>query len=212
MKKIIIIGAGGHGQVVADILLNMRAVYKDLKIVGYVDDDTALHEKTRLNIPVIGRINELSSIEHDAVVVAVGDNNKRREIYRHLLKKGHGFYSAVHPKSVVAQEVRLGKGCMVSAGCILNCNTVIGDNVILNTGCTVDHHNIIENHAHIAPGVHLGGEVTIGEGTLIGIGATVMRGCSIGKESIVGAGAVVTRDIPDHCIATGIPAAIRTKE
>ena len=103
---------------------------------------------------------------------------------------------------------------MICAGVVVNPGSAIGANVILNTGCTVDHHNRIEDHAHIAPGVHMGGDVHIGEGALVGIGATVMPQRRVGAWSVVGAGALVHADIPDHVIAVGSPARVihRLKE
>jgi acetyltransferase-like isoleucine patch superfamily enzyme len=91
---------------------------------------------------------------------------------------------------------------------VVNTGTVIEDNVILNTGCTVDHHNYIGSHAHLAPGAHLGGDVRIGEGALVGIGTTVIPGRRIGDWAVVGAGSVVTRDIPPYTTAVGIPARV----
>jgi acetyltransferase-like isoleucine patch superfamily enzyme len=93
----------------------------------------------------------------------------------------------------------------------VNPSSAIGENVILNTGCTIDHHNHLGDHVHIAPGVSLGGEVTIGKGTLVGIGATVIPRCSIGEWSIVGAGSLVTRSLPNHALAVGVPARIIRK-
>jgi sugar O-acyltransferase (sialic acid O-acetyltransferase NeuD family) len=97
---------------------------------------------------------------------------------------------------------------VINSGVIINTGSRIGQDVILNTACTIDHHNYIGDHTHIAPGVHLGGDVEIGEGTLIGIGATVMPQCRIGAWSVIGAGAVVTKDIPAYSTVVGIPARV----
>lgn len=97
---------------------------------------------------------------------------------------------------------------MICAGVVVNTGSVIGADVILNTGCTVDHHNRIGDHAHIAPGVHMGGEVEVGEGALVGIGATVMPRKRIGAWSVVGAGTLVTRDVPDGVVVVGAPARV----
>ncbi len=98
---------------------------------------------------------------------------------------------------------------MVCAGAVINPGTTLGNNVILNTGCTVDHHNQIGDHVHIAPGAHLGGEVAIEDGVLVGIGATVMPRCRVGAWSVVGAAALVHRDLPGGVTAIGVPAKTR---
>lgn len=208
MRKVIIIGAGGHGQVVADILQcpeNNRAAYQP---IGFLDDDPKLAGKAILNLPVLGSISSLEAHDFDEVIVAIGNNETRMKIFDSLCAKSVKFANAVHPHGSISPSAELGKGAMVCAGVVVNPASAVGDNVILNTGCTIDHHNRIGVHAHIAPGVHLGGEVEIGEGALIGIGATVLPGCVIGAWAIVGAGAVVTKDIPDYATAVGVPARI----
>ena len=98
---------------------------------------------------------------------------------------------------------------MICAGAVINPGTEIGTNVILNTGCTVDHHNQIGDHVHIAPGVNTGGDVTIGEGTLLGIGSTVMPGRVVESWCTVGAGACVTKTVPQGATVVGVPAVQR---
>jgi acetyltransferase EpsM len=100
----------------------------------------------------------------------------------------------------------LGAGCLVAAQAVINPGAQIGDNVIVNTSASVDHDCVIEGHVHIAPGARLAGEVKIGCETLIGIGACFKPGLSIGRNCVVGAGAVVLRDLPDHSVVAGNPA------
>jgi sugar O-acyltransferase (sialic acid O-acetyltransferase NeuD family) len=211
--RILIVGAGGHAQVIADILLNMKGKEKKLIPIGFLDDNQALHGKNILGIRVLGPLASCPSIEHDAIIVAIGDNSIRRSLFEEFQIKGERFFIACHPSSIIASNVSLGAGSMICAGTVVNPSSVIGANVILNTGCTIDHHNNLGNHVHIAPGVSLGGEVTIGEGTLVGIGAIVIPQCSIGEWSIIGAGSVVNRSLPSHVLAIGVPArVIRTLE
>ncbi|MEM4721642.1 MAG: acetyltransferase [Candidatus Methanomethylicaceae archaeon] len=208
MYKVIIIGAGGHGQIVADILLqdyNRGGTYKP---IGFLDDDKNLIGKIILGLQVFGSISKLYKFNHDGVVVAIGENDTRARIFQELKKNKKQIVKAIHPSAVIASDVQLGEGVMICAGVIVNTGTIIGDNVILNTGCTVDHHNQIGNHVHLAPGVHLGGNVTIGDGTLVGIGSTVIPGRRIGEWSIIGAGSVVTNDIPPNTTAVGVPARV----
>lgn len=72
----------------------------------------------------------------------------------------------------------------------------------------MEHHCQVDNHAHLAPGVCLGGEVRVGEGVLLGVGAISIPRRLIGDWSIVGAGAVVTSNLPSQTVAVGVPARV----
>lgn len=206
--RVLIVGAGGHAQVVADILLRMRDCGEAVEPVGYVDDNQSLAGQTLLGLPVLGTTSDIGKLAHDAVVVAVGDNATRRRLFDRLRQTGEQFVTVRHPQAVVAPDVTIGVGTMVCAGVVINPGAVIGLNVILNTSCSIDHHNRIGDHVHIAPGVHLGGEVVVGEGALVGIGATVTPRLRIGAWSVVGAGSLVHHDVPDGVKVVGNPAHI----
>lgn len=206
MERVIIIGAGGHAQVVADILQCSRASGTSSVPIGYLDDDVRLLDKKFLGIPVLGRIDDIGMIDHDGVVVAIGDNAIRACTYTTLYQRGEKFIIARHPSAIIAPDIVIGQGTVICAGVIVNTGSVVGQNVILNTGCSVDHHNEIGDHVHIAPGAHLGGTVKIGNGTLVGIGATVMPGCSVGEYAIIGAGACVIESVTAGRTVVGVPA------
>jgi sugar O-acyltransferase (sialic acid O-acetyltransferase NeuD family) len=210
--RVLILGAGGHAQVVADILLRSlekRGVYKP---IGFLDDNPKLIGTTFLSLPVLGIIAQLDESKHDAVIVAIGDNHTRARLFQLVKARGERVVSAVHPSATLAPDVCLREGAMICAGVVVNTGTVICDDVILNTGCTVDHHNYVGSHAHVAPGVHLGGNVHIGEGAFIGIGTAVIPGCSVGEWAMIGAGSVVTKDIPPYATAVGMPARVIMKK
>jgi len=204
--QVLIIGAGGHGQVVADILLRMRERDHVVEPVGYLDDNPSLAGQAFLGLPVLGTSSDIGELAHDAVVVAVGDNAIRRHLFDRLLQAGERLLTACHPEAVVAPDVAVGAGTMICAGAVVNPGSVIGSNVILNTSSSVDHHNRIGDHVHIAPGVHLGGEVTVDEGAMVGIGAMVTPRLRIGAGSLVAAGACVTRSVPPGETVVGVPA------
>ncbi|MBI3942854.1 MAG: acetyltransferase [Chloroflexi bacterium] len=206
--RLLILGAGGHGQVVADILLCMQRAGQEILPLGFLDDDPSLAGGELLGLPVIGPLLQLGNIPHDAVIIGIGNNRIRQQLFARLSEQGEQFLVARHPGSILSADVRIGPGTVICAGVVVNTGSTIGPNAILNTGCTVDHHNQIAGHAHIAPGVHLAGQVHVGEGTLVGIGANVIPCRRIGAWSTIGAGTVVTRDIPSHVLAVGVPARI----
>ncbi len=206
--QVLIVGAGKHAQVMADILLRMLENGGEENLVGFLDDNPAMTGRGILGLPVLGRTSDLAVISHNAIAVAIGDNDTRRRIFERLRETGERFIVAKHPRAIVAPDVHFGEGSMISPGVVVNTGAEIGRNVILNTGCTIDHHCQIDDHVHIAPGVHMAGEVTVGEGALIGIGATVMPQRRIGAWSVVGAGALVYEDVPDRVVVLGVPAKI----
>lgn len=206
--QVLILGAGDHGQVIADSLLQGIRKGHDIELMGYLDDNPTIIGEKYLGLPVLGSIAQLQEFNYDAVIVAIGQNSLRARIFQELEKKRERFINAIHPMAVLASDVKLGRGVAIMAGVVVNTGSVIGDNVILNTSCSVDHHGYIGHHAHLAPGVHLGGRVTVGEGVLLGVGTSVIPGRSIGNWSIIGAGSCVISDIPEAVTAVGVPARI----
>ena len=206
MTRILLVGAGGHAQVVVDILDAMREAGQAISTVGYVDDNVDLQGKELLGVRVLGSVADLSRIPHDAVIVAIGDNRQRRALVERVVKQGSPLGTAVHPTAVVAKSALIARGSMICAGAIVNPASTVGLSAILNTGCSVDHHSQIGDYAHIGPGARLGGTVAVGHESLIGIGAVVLPNLRVGSRSIVGAGSVVTTTVGDDVTVIGRPA------
>ena len=209
--RILIAGAGGHGQVVADILLAGPQQGGRRQPIGFLDDDPRLTGAARLGLSVLGTIADAHQVLHDAMLIGVGDNDIRRRIYLRLAEAGERFEVAVHPSATLGRDTELGAATVVCANVTVNPGARIGANVILNTGCIVEHHCTVAAHAHIAPGACMGGEVSVGEGTLVGIGSVILPGVRIGRGCIVGGGSVVTADIADNRVVAGVPARIIRK-
>ncbi len=158
--------------------------------------------------PVLGPFRQETMVQGGSLVLAIGSNAVRHSLAEKL--NGHVQWSTalVHPSAVVHKSVTLGVGSVVFAGAVLQPGTVVGRHVIINTGATVDHDGRLEDFVHLAPGVHLAGDVQVGAGGFLGVGAAVVPGQSIGRWSIIGAGGVVTRDVPERVTAIGVPARI----
>lgn len=204
MQDVIIVGAGGQGLIVADILLQSS----DARPIGFVSDDAASRPASILGIPVLGTLDVLSQTPHDAIVVAIGDNHTRRTVTDRLAASGEKLTTVRHPFSSIASDVTIGAGSMISAGVVITPAATIGRGVLLNTNCSVDHQSSVGDFAHISIHAAIGANCAIGEETLIAPGATVTSGRRVGVRTVIGAGAVVLRDIGDDVVAYGVPAKV----
>ena len=183
-----------------------RSQVQGTKLKGFLDDNPELVNTNVLGKPVLGKIADLEHVPHDEVIVGVGDNESRYQLFEFLVSQGEKFATLIHPSAVIAPNVKLGIGTVVFAGVVVNSGCTVGDNVILNTGCTVDHDCVIASHAHICPGAHLGGNVRVGEGAWVGIGSAVLHERKIGEWATVGGGATVINNVTAHTTVVGVPA------
>lgn len=199
-NKLLIIGASGHGKVVADIALKMGKWQE----IAFLDDDRNL--TLSMGLDVVGETNEISTYKDDyEIFVGIGNNNTRKELHEKLVTLGASIPTLIHPNTVISSEVVIGMGTAIMAGAVINCCTTIGNGCIINTGSTVDHDNVIEDFVHISPGANLAGSVSIGHGSWLGIGSVVSNNISITNGCKIGAGAVVVKDITEQGVYIGVP-------
>lgn len=204
-KKIRIYGAGGHSQVIREVLENIG-----YEVTETFDDKPSGRHYASKNVTTGARGN-LKDFPHEGhpVIIAVGINAERAEIASFLKSN---FDTAIHPSAIIAPTAKIGDGTVVFAGAIIQPNTVIGEHVIINTAASIDHDNIIGDFAHISPKAALCGHVEVGEGSHVGVGAVVIPKVKIGKWCTIGAGTVVLNDVPDYSTVVGNPGkVIKTK-
>ncbi len=205
-RRSLILGAGGHGRVVLDILLQTG---RD-QVVGFLDNNADIHGRRVDGLPVLGAIDDLPALAEkhgiDGVIVAIGDNGVRQGLARDIDAAGINLITAVHPSATLARNATVGRNVVVAAGVVVCAHCQIGDSVILNTGCIVDHQTMIGEGSHVCPGVRIAGRVKVESGTFVGIGATIVPKITLGCESIIGAGAVVIEDVPPMATVVGVPA------
>ena len=196
MKKITILGASGHGRVVADI-----AHLNGYNVISFLDDDENI--KTCGVYPVIGRCEDALKIDTE-IFVAIGDADIRKNYIELLNDKNIPFL--VHPNAIIAEDVKIKIGTVIMAGVVINPGSRIGKGCIINTCSSVDHDCTVHDYAHVSVGAHLAGTVTIGEKTWVGAGATVCNNVNICPDVTIGAGAVVINNIDKSGTYIGVPA------
>lgn len=208
MTNIVVVGAGGHARVVADVI-RLGAEYQ---VRGFLDGENASRRGTEFEgAAVLGGDEVLLGLREEGVrhaAVAVGDNAARLRIADQLLELGFELPALVHPDATVAASVHLGAGTVVFARAVVNPATRLGRVVIINTAASVDHDCEIGDAVHIAPGAHLAGGVKVASGALVGIGAAVRPRLTIGRNAVVGAGAAVVADVAAGTTVAGVPARV----
>ena len=195
--RLAILGAGGHGRVVAE-----AAGLSGWDRISFFDDNAVSANGT-----LTALLDNLS--EFDGVIVAIGANRFRRRAALSLATRQAPMVNILHPTAVISPSARLGAGVFAAPLAVAGPNAEIGDGAILNTSSSVDHDARIGPYAHIAPGAHLSGTVTVGTGAWIGVGTAVRERVAVGDLTIVGAGSVVVRDLPACCVAYGNPVRYR---
>lgn len=200
-NKLLIIGASGHGKVVADIAIKMNR----WREITFLDDDEKL--KSVMGIKVLGKTTEIHKYINDYdIFVGIGNNDTRKMIQMKLEEQNASIPVLIHPNSIIGMDVEIGKGTVVMAGTVINPSVKVGKGCIINTASTIDHDSVIDDFVHISPGVHLAGMVKIGEKSWLGIGSTVINNINIVGECTIGAGSVVVKDITKSGTYIGIPA------
>jgi sugar O-acyltransferase (sialic acid O-acetyltransferase NeuD family) len=197
---LLIVGAGGHGKVVADIANQMSKWKKIL----FLDDE---FEKIKYgNTHVIGKLEDAYKYKeaHD-FFIAIGNNHVREKVSNELLKQGCKLATIIHPKSIIGSEVKIGVGTVVMPGVVINNNCNIGIGCIINTSSSIDHDCIIDDYVHISPGVRCGGSVRVGKSTWLGIGSIVINNVFIINDCIIGAAGLVIHDVNVSGTYVGIP-------
>jgi sugar O-acyltransferase (sialic acid O-acetyltransferase NeuD family) len=205
---LVILGAGGMGQEVADIVRAGSSDGARFRLIGFIDDDSTLHGQEVLGLPVLGDHRWLS--EHQAALaIGVGAPAARRRAL--MTAQSIGFVETpalVHPAAYVGLGVELGEGTLVGAHATLTADVAVGRFAIVNVGATLSHNARLGDFATVAPGAHVAGNVHLGEGADVGIGASVTQGNTIGAWSIIGAGTVVIGDVEPYTTVVGCPARV----
>lgn len=202
MSKIAILGASGHGKVVADI-----AELNGYNTIDFFDDRfPALSGLEHWR--VLGSTEDLlqRALDYDAVLVAIGNNAIRLAKHHHLLQVGATLGTLIHPSAVISRYAKVGVGSVIMANCVINAFSKIGEASIINTAATIDHDCILADGVHVSPGANLAGGVSVGESSWLGIGCQVKQLITIGNAVVVGAGATVVSNIDDHKTVVGSPA------
>jgi sugar O-acyltransferase (sialic acid O-acetyltransferase NeuD family) len=208
MEKIVIIGASGYGGEVLGYVKAINEKFQQYYVLGFIDDDKTKHGKTMFSHKVIGDISWFNENKDVGCIIAIGDPANRKKIYGKLKDKGIKVHTIIHPSAIIGENASIGEGCIIGANTILTVEVTIGKCVILNINCTVGHCSTIGSFSTINPSVNISGDCTIYDGVYLGTNSSIIHKTSIGEGSVIGAGAVVIKDIESYVTAVGVPAKV----
>lgn len=203
-EKLVIVGAGGHARSVIDVA---EALGKQIE--GVIDLNFHNQDENIFGHPVLGGLEWLTSANsRREIIIAIGDCQRRAEIFEMLNTKSFLISSLVHPSATVSPHASIGKGTLVNVGAIVNAGSKIGMNCIINTGGIIEHEVVVGSHSHIGPGASVAGRVRIGSKVFVGIGARIIDSVVIGDWVTIGAGSIIINDVPATATIAGIPGKI----
>lgn len=213
IPKILVVGAGQQGSLALNIL---RQANRPFEVVGYLDDDKAKMGQTIEGAKVLGTLGELAKYAKAAThfIYGIGTNGNlklialKARLFEQAVQAGLLPLSAIHPSAYIEPSSSIGAGAVVHPGAIVNARTRIGQNGVIWTKCSVDHDSVLADNVNLAPGVTTGGNVVIHRNVFIGVGASLIHCVTVGEGAVIGAGAVVTKDVPPHVTVVGVPARV----
>jgi sugar O-acyltransferase (sialic acid O-acetyltransferase NeuD family) len=208
MKDLVIFGASGFGREVAWLVERINNISPEWNLLGFMDDDDSIQGTYINGYKVLGKTEDVKRYTDSYFVCAIGSSKVRESIINNLkqINPNIKFGILIDPSVEISNTVIVGEGSILCAHTIATVNITIGKHVIINLDCTIGHDAIINDFATIYPSVNISGTTCIGYCSELGTGTQIIQGKKIGDYSIVGAGAVIIKDMPDNCTIVGVPA------
>ena len=208
MKDLIIFGASGFGRETAWAAERINAKTPTWNLLGFMDDNEEIQGTEINGYKVLGRTADVCRYPEAYFVCAVGASRVREKIIANMkaVNPDIRFGTLIDPSVEMSSRVTVGEGSIICAHTIVTVNVTIGSHVIINLDCTVGHDAVLEDYVTLYPSVNVSGATRIGHAAELGTGMQIIQGKTVGAYSIVGAGAVVVKDIPEKCTAVGSPA------
>ncbi|MCX7548868.1 acetyltransferase [Xanthomarina sp. F1114] len=214
MKKVILIGTGGHAAEVREYISyhNRNKPDEPMEILGFLDENDRLHKKYKYPEPYLGTAeNHKVSVEVE-YMFCFGNMSYKEKLVAQFREDGATFLTFIHPTALIAESCKIGTGVLISHNASVGPMAVVGDFNILNSRCTIGHDTIMGEYNFISPQVSLSGNTSLGNHNMFGVNSATIPGVSVGNNNTIGAGSIITRDVADDCVIVGVPGKLHKKK
>ncbi len=182
VKNVVVIGAGGHGRAVAEIILQDP----DMNLIGFLDDSVPKFSEV-LGVTVLGSISSLEGLAQkvDGIIVAIGNNKVRSSLIKQAEALGMQLVTVIHPQAMVSPSARIGEGAAVMAGAIIGTEATLGKGAIVNSAAVVDHHCVVGAFGHLGTNACMAGGSQLGDRSWIQAGVSLGYNVFVGEEEVL---------------------------
>ena len=205
----LIVGAKGFAKEVLEVVRQLDEL-SDLVFYDDINDDV---QGTLFGKFPILKTTEAVKVYFQTVdnrfTIGIGNPSLRKKMYDKFIALGGFFTSTISPEaSIGSYQIEIGYGSNILTGVVISNSSIIGKGCIVYYNSIITHDCSVGEFVEIAPSVNLLGRSTVGSYSQIGSNATILPDLVIGENVIIGAGSVVTKDVPDNCIVVGTPARV----
>jgi len=199
MKKIIIFGITKMSKVITEYIqlagidevvaytvnrnyLDNQELFNELPLIAF-EDITEFYPQNEYYL-----LNVLSPQS--------GTKHITEKIFNEVKQKGYQHYTFIDPNAFVAPSARIGENCIICHSSVIEPMAELENGVFIRSGAHISHETKIGAFTYVAPKAALSGRILVEKHCFIGTNATIRDNVTIGHDSVVGAGAVVLKDLP----------------
>jgi sugar O-acyltransferase (sialic acid O-acetyltransferase NeuD family) len=206
-KPLVLIGAGEFAQIACEYFEHDS----DYDVVAFSVERNYLTQAQLAGRPLVPfeTLAQAYPPQEVEVFVAIPSsqlNRLRTRFYEEAKRQGYRFATYVSSRAFVWRNAKVGENTFIFEGNVIQPFVEIGNNCILWSGNHVGHRTVVRDNVFIASHAVISGYCDIGEYSFIGVNATFNDRVKVAADTVIGSGALVTRDTEPGRVYVGSPA------
>lgn len=207
LRKVVLIGAGGIGKLVVDIIEACNKVRKEFEVLGYIVEaqygapGTMVYGK-----PILGDFDWLEKHAGEVeAVCAVGPSELRLKLVKRAEEAGTRFCNIINPFAYLSPSLSMGVGNIIGAFVVFGPEVRLGNHVFINHSSAIGEESTLEDFVTVSPLTNIARSCRLSTGSFVSVGVTIIDRINIGEWSMIGGGSTIIRDVPENATVVGGP-------